>query len=350
MDSVDLLGEPPTRRSTRRPHDRRSRRVAIAICGVVGALVLVAVGARCLTGWWSGSAPGAVPFYGSFGWRATWSMVLPVGAAALIVTTAPALAVERDGPRSSLSVGGHRAVVGAARGQCRVGALSSGLTSRYDYLPVVPAARALGLGRFLQTYVDRLGSYPVHVQGHPPGMVALLWLLDAVGLDGEGWEAVTIILIGATTPVAALLATWALAGLDAARTAAPFLVLAPWTLFLATIGDAVFTAMAAWTIALFVVASRRTPVLHTSWPPRRWVTALTLHFTYGLVPLLVVVPAAILVAQRRPVLAAPAAAGALPVTAAWVAAGFWWLAGFKPLALARRRCLGRSPLPLLPVR
>ena len=119
-----------------------------------------------------------------------------------------------------------------------------------------------------------------------------------------------------------------MAGLDAARTAAPFLVLAPWTLFVATIGDAVFTAMAAWTIA-FSSWPRRDGRAPPRWPRSAVGRGATLHFTYGLVPLLVVVPAAILVAQRRLVLAAPAAAGALAVTAAWVAAGFWWLGGFQ---------------------
>ena len=332
MEGVELLGEvAPSPATDGRQHPNQ-RRVIIAIGAVVGLLVVVAVWGTLLEQ--VGGADlhlGAVPFYGSFGWQATWSIVLPVAAAGLIVTAAPAWS-RRAGWRLLLA-GSWAATVawsvllGASAGWS---ALSSGLTSRYDYLPALPAARALGLGRFLQTYVERLGSYPVHVQGHPPGMVALLWLLDVVGLRGQGWEAVAIILIGATTPVAVLLAARAVAGAHAARAAAPFLVLAPWTLFVATIGDAVFTATAAWTIALIVLASRRDArAPHLLAALGGAAAALTLHLTYGLVPLLVVVPGAVLVARRRLVLVLPAAAGAVAVTAAWVAAGFWWLDGFQ---------------------
>ena len=332
MHRVELLDEGGPLPATNGSQPPKRRRVTIAISAVVGLLVIVAVWGTLLEQ--VGGADlhlGAVPFYGSFGWQATWSIVLPVAAAGLIVTAAPAWSKRI---RWGLLLAGSwvatvlwSVLLGASAGWS---ALSSGLSSRYDYLPAVPAARALGLGRFLQTYVERLGSYPVHVQGHPPGMVALLWLLDAVGLRGQGWEAVAIILVGATTPVAVLLAARAVAGADAARLAAPFLVLAPWTLFVATIGDAVLTAMAAWTITLVVLASRRdarAPFLLAGLGGAA--AALTLHFTYGLVPLLVVVPAAVLVARRRLVLVLPAAVGAVAVTSAWAAAGFWWLDGFQ---------------------
>src|SRR5204863_368033 len=56
--------------------------------------------------------------------------------------------------------------------------------------------------------------------------------------------------------------------------------------------------------------------------------ALTLHFTYGLVPLLVLMSGTVLVVRRRPTLVVPAVVGASIVTASWIAAGFWWWDGF----------------------
>src|SRR5690606_9909644 len=70
-------------------------------------------------------------------------------------------------------------------------ALTEPLTTRHEYEPF--AAGVGGLGPFLATYVDRLPTYPIHVQGHPPGPVVLAWALDRVGLGGAGWLAAVAI-------------------------------------------------------------------------------------------------------------------------------------------------------------
>jgi hypothetical protein len=329
MEVADALRALPDQAAE---HPRLPRRAWLAIACVAVALAVVAVWGTVMEE--LGGADlhlGAVPFFGPLGWQATWSIAFPVVLACLTVTRGRRLAARL--PWRRLLVGAWAATLvwsvalGASAGWA---SLASGLTSRFDYLPAVPAARTLGIGPFVSSYVDRLGDYPVHVQGHPPAMVALLWFLDALGLRGPGWEAAVLIAVGATAPVAVLIVARALAGEDAARRVAPFMVLAPWTLFLATTGDGLFTALAAWTIALVVVSARpeaRHPVLLAALAGA--VGALTLHFTYGLVPLLVLVPAAVLVAGRRLVLAVPAAAGAAAVAAAWTAAGFWWLDGFQ---------------------
>jgi hypothetical protein len=69
--------------------------------------------------------------------------------------------------------------------------------------------------------------------------------------------------------------------------------------------------------------------------------ALTLHFTYGLVPLLVLLAGAVIVVGRRLGLVVPAAVGASIVTAGWIAAGFWWWDGFN--ATRHWHDVGASP-------
>jgi hypothetical protein len=274
---------------------------------------------------------GFVPFYGAIRWEATWSIAVPVALAVVIVTQGPRLAARLRWPAllgASWIVTATWSVALAASSGWH--AVSEPVVSRFDYRAVLPAARQLGLAAFLRTYTDQLGHYSVHVQGHPPGMVALLWVLDAIGLRGPGWEAAVIIGVGATAPIAVLVTVRVVAGESAARLFAPFLVLGPWTLFVATIGDGVFTAMAAATIALVAVATSRRAPAAVPWAVGAGALgALTLHFTYGLVPLLVLLGGTVLVVGRRLGLIVPAAVGGAVVTAGWAAAGFWWWDGFN---------------------
>jgi hypothetical protein len=314
---------------------------ALAVVGV--GLAVVAIWGAVLEAGGDNLHLGFVPFYGAARWEATWSIAVPVGLAALIVTKGPALAVRLRWSAllatSWVATAGWSVALAASAGWH---AVSQPVVSPYDYRAVLPAARELGLGTFLRTYIDRLGDYSVHVQGHPPGMVSLLWVLDAVGLRGPGWEAAVVIGVGAAAPAAVLVAVRIVAGDGAARLFAPFLVLAPLTLFVATIGDAVFMAMAAGTVALVAVATTRSGRMSIAWAGGAGALgALTLHFTYGLVPLLVLLGATVLVVRRRLALAAPVVAGASIVTASWIAAGFWWWDGFN--ATRHWHDVGASP-------
>jgi hypothetical protein len=191
----------------------------------------------------------------------------------------------------------------------------------------MPAVRQLGLGSFVRTYLDRLGDYPVHVQGHPPGLLALYGLLDGVGLTGPGWAAAVVVAIGASTVPAVVLAARAVGGDAAARQATPFLVVSPMALFVATTGDAVFMALAAWSIALLALAAgHRRPALAVL---AGALGAMTLYFTYGLVPLLATLGVVVVRRWRAdaPRLVVAVLAGAAAVVVAWTAAGFWWLDG-----------------------
>jgi methylthioxylose transferase len=275
---------------------------------------------------------GFVPFYGAFDVRITPGVVLPVCLAALIVTVGSRRAAAWPWPR--LLMGGW-AMAAAWAASLALATGGSGITgpldSPYDYYAVLPEVRRLGVATFVRTFLERVPDYPVHVQGHPPGLPVLYGVLDVIGLAGPGWAAAVVIAIGASTVPAVLIATRAVAGADAARAAAPFLVLAPFALFVATTGDAVFMAAAAWSIALLVLALTAESVRRAGAFALAGGAAagLTLFLTYGAMPLLVAVPAAVATSwtrrRVRPLMLAAVGAGA--VVLAWRAAGFWWLGG-----------------------
>jgi hypothetical protein len=203
------------------------------------------------------------------------------------------------------------------------------LRSRFDYWAVVPEVRRLGLAEFVQTYVARLDSYPVHVEGHPPGLPLLYGIADRLGLRGTGWAAAIVIVIGSSTVAAVAIAVRALAGEGAARTAVPFLVLAPFALFVATTGDAVFMALSAWAIALAARACTGTGTTSDRSAAAAGVTAaFAAFFTYGVVPLLALAFGAVAVRTRRLRPMVIAGAGAASVTALWRLLGFDWFDGF----------------------
>jgi hypothetical protein len=159
-------------------------------------------------------------------------------------------------------------------------------------------------------------------------MVLLLWLLDHAGLGGPRWAAALVIGAGAAAAPAALIATRALVGEQAARRAALFATLGPAAVWMGTSADALFSATLAIGVALLAVACTA--------PPARRADALAalagvvlgcgLLLSYGLAPL-GLVALAVAVATRRWRLLALAAAGAGAVLLAIAAAGFWWPSG-----------------------
>ncbi|MDQ1477827.1 MAG: methylthioxylose transferase [Actinomycetota bacterium] len=196
--------------------------------------------------------------------------------------------------------------------------------TRNDYLQ---SAREIGsLHIFLSQFVTKIAQYPQNTKGHPPGMVVIEWLLDKVGVTSAGWNAALVVAGGAVAGVAALVALRDVAGEDAARSAAPFMVLLPAVIWWQT-ADAFFAGVAACSVTAIVLATarhdRRAPTLAVAGGLGFGVTAF---LSYGLV-LLAVVPIAVCVTRRRTRLLAFAALGALPVFIAFGALGFSWFAG-----------------------
>jgi hypothetical protein len=318
--------ERPARRT--RAAAARPSAAALAVAGVASALVVVSIWGYGLQARGVQLHLGVIPLFGAFRFRPTIGVVPTVTVAAVIVTVGPRLAATLRF-RCLLAVAWVSSALWAVALATTTGAhgVTAPLASRFDYWAAMPAVRQLGLGRFVSTYVERLPGYPVHVEGHPPGLLVLYGVLDRVGLRGPGWAAAAVVAIGASAVPAVLLATRALAGEAAARRATPFLVLAPLALFVATTGDAVFMALAAWSIALLALAAERDRV--TLAVAAGATAAMTLYFTYGLVPLLATVGGAVLWRWRRRAarLTAAALAGGVAVAAAWTVAGFWWLDG-----------------------
>lgn len=203
--------------------------------------------------------------------------------------------------------------------------LTSGVVSPNEYLHAVESIDSAG--PFLRGFVDHIAGYPVHVQGHPPGFVLLLHALDGVGLGGAHVVAAVCIVGGAAAVPAVLLAARAVAGEQPARRAAPFLVIAPASIWVATSADAFFAGVSAWAAALVVLG-----IMRPSPTGDRYALAggalfgASAFLSYGLV-LLGVGPFIVAVARRqvRPILIATM--GAVPVFVAFAAAGFWWPTG-----------------------
>jgi hypothetical protein len=105
-------------------------------------------------------------------------------------------------------------------------------------------------------------------------------------------------------------------------------VLSPAVLFVATVGDGVFAAVAAWAVAALSLAGRnRGPAAAAAALASGALMAVGLHLSYGLAPLLVTMTVAVIFARRRWALLAAIAVGLAGATAPFVAAGFWWWDG-----------------------
>jgi len=198
-------------------------------------------------------------------------------------------------------------------------------SSAVDYLHDVPLVGSPHA--FLATFTDRIGGYAVHVRAHPPGMVLLLWGMARIGLSGPWWVAAIEIAGGASAGVAALVALREVAGERSARAAAPFLAFAPAAVVIASSGDAFFAGVAAWAVALLVLATgrggRRGDALALA---GGLLFGAAVFLSYGLV-LAVAIPAAVAYARRRARPLLVAAAGTLAVALVFLALGFWWVDG-----------------------
>jgi hypothetical protein len=181
---------------------------------------------------------------------------------------------------------------------------------------------------FLTTYPDRIDDYSVHTRSHPPGFVLLLWGLDALGFGGAGWAAALVVGAGASGLAAVLIGVREVAGEQVARSAAPFLVLAPAALWIGSTADALYAAVGAAGLALVLVASGRPGAAGRGTALAGGVAlGACLLFSYGLWLLgLVAIPT--IARRRRWDLVPIAVAGALSVVTLFWLAGFDYLAGF----------------------
>ncbi len=239
-------------------------------------------------------------------------------------------------PLSALAAAGWAVVLARTSGEDR---LREPLDSVYEYPHDVP--RVGSIGSFLSGFVDSVPAdsadpWTTHVSGHPPGALLAFVLLDRVGLPGLGWAAALCIAGGALAVPAVLVTVRAVAGEEPARLAAPFLVLAPVALWVATSADALFAGVAAVGVALLATAAARAPGRGADVRAAAGglVLGLTLFLSFGLAVLGLVALAVVLVHRGRLGWAGVArvlgvaAAGVLVVFVAFAVGGYWWVEGF----------------------
>ena len=279
-------------------------------------------------------ALGAPPLFGKIHPRVSWEIGIPLVLAGAAI--AWGFKIARELPwRTLLLTSGLAAVAWAVSLALLDGgdALTRPLLGSHDYL--VEVDRIDSLPHFLAQFTDRLPAYSIHVQGHPPGMVSLLWLMDRGGMAGAGWATAVTLAAAASGVVAVLIAVRALAGETLARCVAPFLAFAPLAVWVATSADAFFMGIAAWAVTLGVVAARARrhgPLIAFA---GGLMFGITLLLSYGLV-LMGLVVVAIAVALHRWRWLAPYALGALaPLLGMWLAGFAWW----EGLAATRERYL-----------
>jgi hypothetical protein len=151
-----------------------------------------------------------------------------------------------------------------------------------------------------------------------------------------------VVLVGGSAAVpAVLVATRDLAGEAAARSLAPALVLAPAAIWWSS-ADALFAGVAAWAVALAVLATaRRGPASWALGAVAGILGAASLMLSYGLV-LLAGVPVAVGVWRRR---LAPLATSAAVIALAYLAvraAGFDWWGGLEATRAVYERGVARD--------
>lgn len=304
------------------PERDRAGPVALALGLYAGLIGVAAVWGLALVRAGERTGLHAPPLFAHFEPRLTWRILPAVVLGAALVLLAPRLAARlswRVLLWATFAGAGLWAVsLALADGPA---ALVEPVLNPHDFYPFLPEVG--DRMEFLRTYTDRLAGYPIHLQGHPPGLMLALSLLDGVGLATPGVIAAVWIAGGAAAAPAVLVAARALAGEGPARRAAPWLVLAPYALWVATSADALYTGLAAWGIALVVSAGPRDRLR----PAAGGVLfGGALMMTYGVVTLGAL---PLLGAWRRRVFRplVPAALAGGAVILGFAALGFWWLDG-----------------------
>jgi hypothetical protein len=158
--------------------------------------------------------------------------------------------------------------------------LTRPLTHGADYLAAVD--RVSSVPDFLRTFVDRIDSYPIHVQGHPPGQVVMLWLMDRAGAGGPGAAAV-LTLGSAAIAIAGVLTVVRWEGGEVSlRRAAVFAGLSPAAIWVATSTDPVFAGLTVAATAAAFQAERSRARAAVTWAAGAGLAgAIALFFTYG---------------------------------------------------------------------
>lgn len=310
----------------------------------VGLLLSVAVSVVVATSIWGRRVEeknvdiklGAPPLVGKLDWRPSFAVLPAVVLAAVVVLFGPMLSVRLR--ISSLVV--VSAVAGAAFTFAL--AASDGLSRILD--PVVHRTEYwanLGklptAGRMLDAFATRdfLKYFSVHLKGHPPGFILLLKAMAAVGL-GRPWVVGALSYLGVAMMVAGVLTTTRIVvSEDAARRCAPFLVVAPFAMWLGTSADAFFAGVGAMAVAFVAMSLERSGTAGFRLAGLAGLSLGGLLFLTYATPTFLILPGIITLSafdtpwRRRFALAMVALAGLGLVVLIFLAFGFWWVDGLK---------------------
>ena len=277
-------------------------------------------------------------FRDGWDWRFGWSLIGAAGLAATVMVLAARGWYEQARLRviirsTALGAGLFGLLLALTDGRDGVFYGAEEETEYLANLPITPPA-----GDFVRNFVVDINNYSVHVRGHPPGFIVLLKFLDAIGLGGS-LPIVAISLVSSILlPVGVLIAVRATAGDTWVRHSAPFLIVAPYAIWMMTSADAFYAALAAWGVAFIAVGVRR------DGRGAVWLGAIgglllttLLFMTYGgaifmMIPFVIVLAGWVLrrsgsFGKGTTSTVVGAVTMALMVTAMWFAAGFWWFDG-----------------------
>jgi hypothetical protein len=251
-------------------------------------------------------------------------LLVPVVVGVVLVRWAPTLAMRLRWNHILVVAGLATVCWGAALAMADgPGGITRGLSWHYEY-PADVAKVGDDLGALLRNFTERIGEFEIHVRAHPPGFLVALWGLSRLGWTGPTPATVLALAGAGLATVGVLVAARSLAGEDFARRAGPFVVVAPAAIWLVSSADAVYAALAAWSVAFAAVAAARRSSRVGALAGGLF--GLGLLGSYGLV--LVAIPVAVILVGRGAArVLLPLAAGAALVLAAAALAGFWWLDG-----------------------
>ncbi len=309
--------------------DTRARTRPHAVGALVGwalLLVLVVVWGAVLSHTRHDMVVGAAPFFGGFDPHPSTRLIPLLALVAAVVSKGPDLARRLSWRTMLTSVAAATTAWAIALAYADgPHALTFPLSNRRnDYLQT--ARSIMSLPEFLRGFVGHIGSYNQHTMGHPPGMVAVQWLLLQTGLANAAFNTVLAVGGGVASGIAALVALRDVAGEDRARTAAPFLVLVPAAVWWSS-ADAFYAGVSAWSVTLLVLATgcegRRADSLALLGGLG---FAATAFLSYGLVPL-ALVPIVVAYARGRIRPLVIAVIGPVAVFLAFASTGFSWFAG-----------------------
>ncbi|MEJ7651378.1 MAG: hypothetical protein WKF57_20390 [Nakamurella sp.] len=170
------------------------------------------------------------------------------------------------------------------------------LGEKDEYLHDLP--RVSDVHGFLSSFSDHIldfqpGSWTTHVSSHPPLATLFFWALDRIGLGGQTWAGIAVIVLGSTVAVSVPITLRALGAAGAARAMVPFGIFFPGAVWVGTSADGMFAGVLAAGIAAAAWGStRRSARTAVPWSSIGGVLlGATLYLSYGLAVAIVLVAA-----------------------------------------------------------